>query len=316
MNKLKNRYIGLSLTMAALSTLATGCSNDDNWQPGPDTNPGCMTMYFGQMPTYNIILEPDDSRLIPVTVGRANTQEAATIDIIAEECPVGAVIPTTVTFAPDQQETTIYVDLENMPPKSRGTVKIGFADEVTSPYGAGTATLSFNVTVSGAWVPVANDAVLSCINFSTQEKIYPDMTTALYNLDGTDNFKLTDFMNSGVDFVFTMVTPGNGWTYIKPTKNYVDCNDAYNDFGWGKPSDEGWFLYDDTNDEYPYWSPDGATYPEISYIEFAYNYSYMQLIYDDDNHGYMTFSGPYLYGIARYVTINVDFTTTFTPYIN
>lgn len=306
-----NRYISTAAILVSLTAISTACSDSDNWKPGPETNPGNMSVYFGEMTSYNIVVEPDDSRLIPVTIGRSNTDEAVTVPLIVTQCPEGAIVPQSVDFAPEQQAATIYIDLENMPSKSRGTISIDLPEDLTSPYGAGTTSLTFNVNISGAWIPVSEDVTL------TTGDVYPAMTTKLYYLDGTNNFKLPDFFGSGIDLVFTMNTPGNGWTYITPIKNYVDAAIAYPEFGWGEYTyDGGWFLYDDAADEYPYWSPDGATYPEISLLEFENAYAYMQLISDDANSGYIYFA-PYAYlgdGSGKYLTMNYSFTTTFTPY--
>lgn len=311
-----NKYFSMAVTLAALTTVATGCSDSDNWTPGPDINPGCMTVYFGEMSSYNIIVEPDDSRIIPVTVGRAVTDMAANVSIIVDKCPEGAVVPESVSFEAGQQTATLYIDIENMPSKSRGEIAIKLPDDMTTPYGAGTSSLSLNINVSGAWLPVSEDALLSITNTSG-DNLYPVMKTSLMVLDGTDNFKLTDFCGSGLDLVFTMSSPGNGWTYFKPVKNFIDAEVAYSAIGFGDYEfDGGWFLYDTKKAEYPCWSPDGVTYPEIDYLEFEDKLCYMQLISGDDNKGWMYMS-PYIYfsdNTGSYVNINVDFTTIYTPF--
>lgn len=305
----QHKYIRVAVAAVA-AVLATACSDSDNWAPGPDTPADCQQVYFAEMSSYNIVVEPDDSRLIPVTIGRANTDKATTVSIIKKECPEGAIVPASVEFAADQQLATIYIDIENMPSKSKGTVSLALPDDMTSPYGAGTSSLTFDVNVSGAWIPVASEVTFS-------SGYYPDMTTVLYNLDGTDNFKLADFFGSGLDLVFVMNTPGNGWTYITPIKNFIDAEEAYSIFGWGEyPYDGGWFLYDTTLDEFPSWSPDGVTYPEISYAEFDDIYCYMNLISDADNNGYIYMS-PYVTfadSTGAYLDLYFTFKTEFTPY--
>ncbi len=304
-------YITSVALLGMSAVLMTGCSDDDKWQPGPDTDPNNMSVYFEELSTYNLVVEPDDSRLIPVTVGRSKVGEAATVYLDVVECPEGVVIPQTIAFGANDQTTTFYIDLENMPSKSFGNISINLPEELTSPYGAGTTNLSFKVTISGAWIPVSTDVKLTC-------SPYADMTTSLYYLDGTNNFKLPDFFGSGLDFVFTMDTPGNGWTYIQPIKNYYDATLAYPDLGWGAyPYDAGWFLFDDANDEWPWWCPDGVTYPEIDMLEFEKAYAYMTLK-GDDGKGWIYLSA-YAYmsdGSGKYIDLNYSFTPEFTPYEN
>lgn len=308
---LKN-HICAALFVSALALAAAGCSDDD-WEPGPDTDPACMGVYFGEISSYDMTIGPDDSRLIPVTLGRGRSDEAATVALTVAQKPEGVVIPESVSFEAGQQTATFYIDLENMPSKSSGTVSLTLPPDMISPYAAGTGELTFKVSVSGAWIPVAEDVVL------TSGGAYPDMTTRLLYLDGTNTFKIPDFFGSGLDLTFEMTNPGNGWTYFKPTSNFIDANTAYADFGWGAyPYAGGWFLYDTANAEYPYWSPDNATFPEIYLLEFEDSYCYMQLIQDENNTGFISME-PYLYyyeGGGKFVSMRFSFTTQFTPYEN
>ena len=137
-----------------------------------------------------MIIGPDDSRLIPVTVGRGLTDKAAVVNINVVSAPEGVVVPATVEFAANEQTTQFFIDIENMPSKSSGTITLSLPEDVTSPYAAGTSGLSFNVSVSGAWIPVSDNVVLST------DGVYPDMNTKLYFLDGTNTFKLPDFFGS------------------------------------------------------------------------------------------------------------------------
>ena len=185
---LKN-HIFATLFASALAIAATGCSDSDDWQPGPETAPDCMGVYFGEISS-NMIIGPDDSRLIPVTVGRGLTDKAAVVNINVVSAPEGVVVPATVEFAANEQTTQFFIDIENMPSKSSGTITLSLPEDVTSPYAAGTSGLSFNVSVSGAWIPVSDNVVLST------DGVYPDMNTKLYFLDGTNTFKLPDFFGS------------------------------------------------------------------------------------------------------------------------
>lgn len=306
---LKN-HLFATLLVSSLTVVATGCSDDD-WQPGPESAPGCMGVYFGELSSYNMTIGPDDSRLIPVTIGRGITDGAVSVPITVTQIPDGVVVPETVEFAADQQTTQFYIDIENMASKSSGTISLSLPAELTSPYTAGTSELSLRVSVAGAWIPVSSNVTLNTGG------TYPDMTTRLLYLDGTNTFKLPDFFGSGLDLTFEMANPGNGWTYIHPTGNYIDANIAYPDLGFGAyPYDGGWFLYDSANGYYPYWTPDGVTFPEIDLLEFEDMYSYMQLISDDNNSGFIYFN-PYIYysdGTGKFIPMTFSFTTEFSPY--
>lgn len=304
------KYIFASLCVSALMMTTTGCTDSDDWQPGPDTAPDCMGVYFGETAS-NLIVGPDDSRLIPITIGRSKSDQAATVDINVVSAPEGVSVPSTVEFAANEQTKQFFIDIENMASKSSGTISLALPEDATSPYSAGTPSLSIDVTVSGAWIPVSNDVTLNTGD------IYPEMKTKLYYLDGTNTFKLPDFFGSGLDLKFEMSTPGNGWTNFTPTVNYIDNKTVWADKGWGEPYSAGWFLYDTATNEFPYWSPDGVTYPEIDMLEFENDGCYMQLIEDDSNSGYIVFNYAYIYygdGSGKYVTLTYTFNTEYTPF--
>lgn len=304
------KYIFASLCVSALVMTTTGCTDSDDWQPGPDTAPDCMGVYFGETAS-SLIVGPDDSRLIPITIGRSKSDQAATVDINVVSAPEGVSVPSTVEFAANEQTKQFFIDIENMASKSSGTISLALPEDATSPYSAGTPSLSIDVTVSGAWIPVSNDVTLNTGD------IYPEMKTKLYYLDGTNTFKLPDFFGSGLDLKFEMSTPGNGWTNFTPTVNYIDNKTVWADKGWGEPYSAGWFLYDTATNEFPYWSPDGVTYPEIDMLEFENDGCYMQLIEDDSNSGYIVFNYAYIYygdGSGKYVTLTYTFNTEYTPF--
>lgn len=301
------------LCLPALVLTAAGCSDNDDWHPGPDTAAGSMGVYFGEMSS-SLVITPDDSRIIPVTIGRALADEAATVDIEVVSAPEGVVVPESVEFAKGQATAQIYIDIENMPSKSSGTVSLRLPGDVTSEYAAGTPSVSFKVTVSGAWVPVSTDVTLS-----TGGK-YPEMKTSLYFLDGTNTFKLPDFFGSGLDLTFEMATPGNGWTRINPLSNFLDSKIAYKDMFGGSdvtPLESGWVLYNTKDDTYPdYFTPDGTGTP-IDYFEVVDDYTSMQLIQDESRSGYITIES-YIYYVGGegngWVTLTYTFTTENTPY--
>lgn len=294
---MKLKYI--TAFAATLIFAATSCSDDD-WQPGPDVNPDCMTVYFEPLNSYNLIIEPDDSRLIPVTVGRAKYDEAATVPLTVSQKPEGVVIPESVDFAAGEQAKTIFIDIENMASKSSGTVSISIPEELTSPYAAGNAIINLNITVSGAWLPLANNAY-----YYFDDDAYPEADADIYMLEGTNNFKIANFLNSGIDFVFTVEEPGTGSLAIIPVRNYLDVSEVWDNYDY-----DGWVLFDEATYTYPEWSPDGS-FPYIEILEFDPAYANINV-----GSGYIYFSPYFRYtdGTATYHTVWFVFTPLFDPF--
>lgn len=288
-----------ALAAFAILISATSCS-DDKWEPGPDVAPDCMSVYFEPMNSYNLIVEPDDSRLIPLTVGRSKTDDAATVNLIVNSCPEGVVVPQSVDFEAGEQAKTVFIDIENMASKSSGTISLAIPENMSSPYSAGNAEISLNVTVSGAWMLVARDAVVS---FSQN---YADMKTNIYMLDGTHNFKLPDFLGTGFDFTFTVDSPGSGNLRFVPLTNFVDVHDR-----WGSDYEyNGWFLVDPATGEYAQWSPDGG-YPGVQDMEFDSDYSYFNVA---GGIAYFSTYTTFADASAAFVDINISFTPLFDPF--
>lgn len=288
-----------ALAAVAILMAATSCT-DDKWEPGPDVAPDCMSVYFEPISNYNLIVEPDDSRLIPVTVGRSKTNDAATVNLIVNSCPEGVVVPQSVSFEAGEQAKTVFIDIENMASKSSGTISIAIPENMVSPYSIGNAEISLNVTISGSWLLVARDATVSFTQY------YADMKTNIYVLDGTHNFKLPNFLGTGFDFTFTVDNPGSGNLGFVPLTNFIDVHDR-----WGSDyTYNGWFLIDPATATYAQWSPDGS-YPGIQDMEFDSDFSYINVA---EGIAHFSTYTTYTDGSAAFMDANISFTPLFDPF--
>lgn len=293
------KYITKAFAVATLFATAISCS-DDEWEPGPDVAPNCLSAYFEPLNNYNLTVEPDDSRLIPITIGRGLTDDAATLNLIVNSCPEGVVVPSSVSFEAGEQTQTIHIDIENMASKSSGTISLSIPEEMTSPYAAGITDLNLNVTVSGKWEPVAKDAD---VVFSAS---YAAMKTDLFMLDGTQNFKLPNFLGSGLDFTFTVNEPGSGDLSFVPLTNFKDVHER-----WGADYEyNGWFLYNYETESYAAWSPDGSN-PGIGDMEFDSDYSYINFT---EGVAYFSTYTTYTDGSANFVDVYIYFDPIFNPF--
>lgn len=305
---MKLKYIK-AFAACIMGLAATACSDSDDWTPGPDTNPDSMGVYFEAMSSYSLTIGPDDSRIIPITVGRAKYDEAATVALDIIEMPEGAVVPPTIDFEAGEQTKTIYVDLENMPSKSSGNLVINLPEEVSSPYSAGTSFISMQISVAGAWIPYGQNATVCFYDLSWNEK-YPSITSEIYNLEETKQLKLPNFLNSGLDIVLEVGELYEAYAQYELTvlRNFIDVKDYYgSDYGY-----EGWLLYDQANEMLPEFSPDG-TQPYIVSMEFdptIPNYQFMRLDGEDSYiklFAYVAWAD----GAANYYTVYVYFTPEF-----
>lgn len=305
---MKAIYKSLIMLAACVGTL-TSCS-DDNWAPGPDDAAGCMTVFFGQLPSYNIEIEADDSHVISVPVSRANYDLAATVPLKVSETMQGVVIPESVVFEAGQKTAVLNIDVTGTPSKTSGKIVLDIDPKYVGLYGAGGTSLTLNVTMAGAWVPVG-EATVYYDDWTWTWTLYPSEKVTIYNLEGTTNFKIQNFVGSGLDFVFTCSDP-SGSGYFKPLKNYYTCVEYDSSYSY---SETDFYLYNTEEQEWPAaWSVDGSS-PLISYYT----------VYNDDDYSTFDFTdssavfqfdgevdyedGSYGYLIARY-----QFKPLFNPF--
>lgn len=291
------------LTVSALLTLGA-CSSDDAWLPG-DADVPTMGVFFKGLDKYNVTVEADDSHVFTGQVERLDATEEATVPLKVVSCPEGVLVPESVYFAAGETSATITIDVTDMAPKTSGTVTLEIDPAYASMYGAGSSVLSMNIEITGGWVLLADDLKLEYYYGK-----YPDETTELYALEGSNRFKIPNFMNSGIDFVFTVSSTTYSYPYIIPYTNYVYSESEYD------IEDEGWYLYDTANASYPAnWTPVGGT-KELEFITI-YTFDgedYASWIGVNKGLGELTCYFDYADGTGAWEYIELTFTPKFNPF--
>ena len=238
------------LSLSAL-LLMGACSDKDKWEPGRSEG-DTMGVFFKDLESYDKVIEIDDPHTFTVKVDRLDATEAASVPLTVVSCPQGVVVPATVDFAAGETTATFEVDATDMPQKTSGTLSLKIDPAYATLYGAGTSEMSMKITITGGWVLFADDLNMTAYYGRVPDQMIGDM----YLLEGTTRFKIPNFLNSGVDMVFTLSDPANddGERYIIPTTNYA-WSDEENDI-----EDKAWYLYDTAAAQYPsIWTPVGAT---------------------------------------------------------
>ena len=299
-----------SLIFAIVMFLFGACSNSDKWEPGQSEG-DTMGVYFQNLDNYDILIQADDSRTVTVNVARLETDDAAVVPIVLVSAPEGVKAPQTVEFNAGEETTSFELDLTDMPLKSSGDVVLKIDPAYATLYAAGTSQMTLKVTVTGGWIVLADNLVL---DFAESTYEYPKQETKLYVLEGTQRFKIPDFMHSGLDFIFTVENPQGTSPIIVPYTNcrmyseiYPDSDDDYN----------SWYLYDTANAQYPTWSPDGVS-PAITAMMFYGHddsrvYSYIRM---DQGYGYLSSATDYDNGKYGYGDCELYFTCNFDPFAN
>ncbi len=246
------KLIYKSSILTAMALLMVSCS-EDKWKSGPEVA-DTMGVYFNLLENSDILILEDADRQATVTLGREKTDEAATVPLKIISCPEGVEVPTSVEFEAGQKTASFQVSMKDMPLSTSGNLIMKIDPAYSNIYAAGTSEMNMKITVSAGWILLADDLVL---NHSYEYNTYkfPEQVTSLYALDGANRFKITDFMNSGLDFVFTVPTPDEVYPYIVPTTNCILYEDLY-----GADDDDyhSWYFYDTATASYPVWSIDNS----------------------------------------------------------
>lgn len=302
------KLIYKSSILAAAALLLGACSDSNKWEPGPEEGK-TMGVYFENLEKYDITIEVDDSRIVPVSLGRVESEEEAVVPLKVLSCPEGVKVPESVEFKAGEKTASFDLDLTDMPLKSSGMVTLQIDPAYSSLYAAGTSEMNLKVTVTGGWIVLADDLLL---DYTENTYPYPQQNSVLYVLEGTQRFKIPDFMNSGLDFIFTVSDPKAEYPYIIPYTNCVWYSEYFPD---SEDTYHCWYLYDTANASWPQWSPDGTS-PEITYMMFyGYDdsraYTYIGI---NKGYGYISSATDYDTGKYGYGDVELYFTAKFDPF--
>lgn len=288
--------------------MLTGCS--DEWQPGPEVE-STMGVYFGTQSAYSYVIEPDDSHLLEMTLGRMDYDKEATVPLTLVASPEGVKVPPSVTFAAGSKTASITVDVTDMQEKTNGVVELAIDPAYTNIYAAGTSSLHLDIQMTGGWIPVADKVT---IRYEDQNfnNVLPVQTTQILQLDGTDKFKIVDFLYSGLDLYFNVADidehQTSGSSEIVPYKNAISYSEIFDD----DDIYDMWVFYDTANEELPSWTPPGATCP-VDFVSFYSGKSYESI-------SFKTGSGKFLADLEftdeswTFLYITISFKPNFNPF--
>lgn len=279
------------LASIAILTLATACSDSDDWTPGPEEASGAVA-YFPEQSAYKFTLMPDDDHTIPVLIARNSAVGDATVALTCTSSVEGLSLPTSVTFHDGEKTTFVPIDCSNVPLKTSAQISLTINDPLI--YGAGSAQVDLTVTTTAGWIKVAT------VYCSFQE-YYSPITMDLMVLDGTSSFKFADYLGSGVDLPFTLTS--SGVENLVPTANVDFIQD--DDYG-------SWYFYDEANETYPVWSPDGEGEPKI-YAAYTYGQSYTYISLSE-GYGQIAMAPDYDDGTWGYNYVYLSFTMEYNPF--
>lgn len=303
------------LSAACVLLMAGGCSDSNDWTPGPEDTETGVSAYFERPSQTSYVFDSSasaDEMIIPVTVSRQVTSNAVSVPIILNTDAEGFSAPSAVSFAEGESSASFDVLCSGIPQGKQTSLTITLDPTQTDVYGIGLYSVEFSV-IKADWIEIADNLRYLYTDYYSGANIYPATYEKLYILEGTHTFKLPNFFGSGLDVTFNCDTPDE--TVMIPLIN-ADFENVSDD----DKADMGWYLYDEANQTYPQWVPGGVDgYPAITYF-LAYCDEY-------DNVCNMIYNYDTLYGYIGWTTgiyfdddsfswcyFTVDFNLNYNPF--
>lgn len=261
------KYILNTLLAAAAVFTFTACDDDDDWTPGKEVSADSPAVYFAESNTFSHEFETDD-HTFELTLKRLNTKNAVTVPLNTTTDNSSITVPSSVTFEAGQEEATITVDCSGIPTKQQFNINIAIPDDYSTPYAKGFDTYAGTVAVV-EWVTIDPNFKYTYYD-SSNAKVYNPTYGTFQMLEGSNKLKLTNFMNSGKDFIFNLDATQSGCS-----STYIGINPIYN-YSWVGGDYDCWYFYDEQNEEFPTWTmADGE--PITYFYAYGVGYSYLNL---------------------------------------
>ena len=227
--------------------LATACDdkNDINYEPGKPTANGSMAVYFDDSNPTEFIFQPGEATEVEIGVSRLNGTETAAEVPLVVTADEGLSVPATASFAAGESTATIKVTFGNLEESKKYNLKLTvpeeYADHYTTKPGA---TAYSGYIMVAAWESISDNVKMKW----TTKGVTSEFTTSLQQLGDTNRFRFPNFLNSGVDYIFTIgsnSTAFSGYNSITTYANYEPYEGT---------EAKGAYLFDDATQSYPTWT--------------------------------------------------------------
>lgn len=160
-----NKYFLMALAGALLSF--TACSDDIEREPSPVVDPNCPGAYFSADNNYALELEPEAALEMTLTVGRTNTESAATVSVeVLSNTENVFEVPETVTFEAGEAEAPLTIKFPNAEIGVSYSYALKFTEGSYNPYADQQTYVSGNI-IRIKWNPIETaiytDGIVSAI---------------------------------------------------------------------------------------------------------------------------------------------------------
>ncbi len=276
-------YLSLALLGLALSSCQKGGGYE--WAPKPSAD--SIEAYFLSSNASEYILGGDVTS-ITLSVGRMQSDFAASVPVVVDYSDDVFRIPSTVEFAAGEDSAELTIEFPDIPKMEEKSFIIRLDGVAVNPYAVldGSDVFTGKVVVS-KWIELSDDVQLwlyeqlNCVCYSK-----------LYWLEGFNRFRLEDFLETGFDLSFSLINSEKDFDPedISTWEGEFSPLDHYYEEDTGDSSYKYWSLRDDAG-EYASWKPEEspATINGLYvYRTSYYSYAAMSGAGSDTYRGYLT----------------------------
>lgn len=271
-----------------LALALAACGSDDNYTPGQPTAQGAVGAYFDKDNTSSYVLSPDDES-IELTVSRADTTRAVTVPIrVVSEDTTAIKVPDSVSFAAGEKTQTLTIETKGLAIKKRYNLKLAIDESAANHYveQEGTTIFQASIIVS-QWTKVKENIQF----YYYQHNELPTNQSDLYQLEGVNQFYLSNFMGSGTSMYFSIsnsyinLDDPDTWTgEIVPVHGkgvaVYDCQTYKLNYVWLGNDADGNDIFN--------WTVDGL---DIDYFDWYGGYNYAAYSWIDCSQNYIYLNG-------------------------
>lgn len=188
------------LLIGLMGLTFAGCSDDDTYEPGPQTSPNCMQVYFLNTNEAAKVIDASDEYAITVEVGRMQTASAASVPIKILSQDEVLSIPTKVEFGAGESTAALTISFPNAKTATTYAYRLEIdGDEYIDPYSQLEGSYRFSGSVLiASWVVAIKEATF------TFGSIFPAFKQDILQMEGTNKYKIVDYLHSGTDLLFTV----------------------------------------------------------------------------------------------------------------
>ncbi len=266
------------ILMLSMSALVVACDDSNDYEgPGKPVSPDCMKVYFSSENATEFVFSPEelgDDYSLNLTVNRVGTEEAADVPVIVEFSDECFSVPETVHFEAGEESAPLKISFPEIPLREAQNFMIKIADKYADPYSKeldGIARYSGKVLVS-VWKKIVKNVEIEAWDKSWNYMF--DCTSDIYWLEGQNQFRFSNFLESGVDLTFELSNPSFNPDDVSTWTGNVLPLDHYQTRVSTQPS---WYLLNDAGERFS-WTISSTGYTIKTNVYFRTDGSYFQIL--------------------------------------